>query len=207
LRASSTTIQSVARPRSEEARQAALTATVDLMLDTGVESVTFDDVAARSGVAKTTLYRHFGSKQAMVVEAAGSCFETVPTPDTGDLLQDLSILFDQKRHSASHRQLTELFPMLIAAGDRDPELRALLQRQHEERRRPTRTVLQLAQLRGEISRELDLEVAVSMVLGPFTIRKLIDRQEVTDEFAERVLREVVAVLRATALAEAALPTR
>jgi len=207
LRASSTTLQSVARPRSEEARQAALTATVDLMLDSGVESVTFDDVAARSGVAKTTLYRHFGSKQAMVVEAAGSCFETVPTPDTGDLLQDLSILFDQKRHSASHRQLTELFPMLIAAGDRDPELRALLQRQHEERRRPTRTVLQLAQLRGEISRELDLEVAVSMVLGPFTIRKLIDRQEVTDEFAERVLREVVAVLRATALAEAALPTR
>jgi hypothetical protein len=97
--------------------------------------------------------------------------------------------------------------MLIAAGDRDPELRALLQRQHEERRRPTRTVLQLAQLRGEISRELDLEVAVSMVLGPFTIRKLIDRQEVTDEFAERVLREVVAVLRATALATAALPTR
>jgi AcrR family transcriptional regulator len=207
LRASSTTIRSVARPRSEEARQAALTATVDLMLDTGVEAVTFDDVAARSGVAKTTLYRHFGSKQAMVVEAAGSCFETVPTPDTGDLLQDLSILFDQKRHSASHRQLTELFPMLIAAGDRDPELRALLQRQHEERRRPTRTVLQLAQLRGEISRELDLEVAVSMVLGPFTIRKLIDRQEVTDEFAERVLREVVAVLRATALAEAARPTR
>ena len=207
LRSSSTTIQSVARPRSEEARQAALTATVDLMLDSGVESVTFDDVAARSGVAKTTLYRHFGSKQAMVVEAAGSCFETVPTPDTGDLLQDLSILFDQKRHSASHRQLTELFPMLIAAGDRDPELRALLQRQHEERRRPTRTVLQLAQLRGEISRDLDLEVAVSMVLGPFTIRKLIDRQEVTDEFAERVLREVVAVLRATALAEAALPTR
>jgi AcrR family transcriptional regulator len=207
LRASSTTLQSVARPRSEEARQAALTATVDLMLDSGVESVTFDDVAARSGVAKTTLYRHFGSKQAMVVEAAGSCFETVPTPDTGDLLQDLSILFDQKRHSASHRQLTELFPMLIAAGDRDPELRALLQRQHEERRRPTRTVLQLAQLRGEISRDLDLEVAVSMVLGPFTIRKLIDRQEVTDEFAERVLREVVAVLRATALAEAALPTR
>ena len=200
LRASSTTLQSVARPRSEEARQAALTATVDLMLDSGVESVTFDDVAARSGVAKTTLYRHFGSKQAMVVEAAGSCFETVPTPDTGDLLEDLSILFDQKRHSASHRQLTELFPMLIAAGDRDPELRALLQRQHEERRRPTRTVLQLAQLRGEISRELDLEIAVSMVLGPFTIRKLIDRQEVTDEFAERALREVVAVLRSTALA-------
>src|SRR5688500_192703 len=47
------------RPRSEEARQAALAATVDLVLAHGVEGVTFEDVAARSGVAKTTLYRHF----------------------------------------------------------------------------------------------------------------------------------------------------
>ena len=198
IHAGSTTLPSVARPRSEEARQAALAATVDLMLESGVEAVTFDDVAARSGVAKTTLYRHFGSKPAMVVEAAGSCFETVPTPDTGDLLQDLTLLFDQKRRGPGHRQLTELFPMLIAAGDRDPELHELLQRQHEERRRPTRTVLQLAQLRGEISRDLDLEVAVSMVLGPFTIRKLVERQEITDEFLERTLRQVVGVLRTTA---------
>jgi AcrR family transcriptional regulator len=188
----------VARPRSEEARQAALSATVDLMLEQGVEAVTFEDVAARSGVAKTTLYRHFGSKQVMVVEAAGSCFVPVTTPDTGDLLQDLSELYAQTRANSSHRELTELFPMLIAAGDRDAELQALLQRQHEERRRPTRTVLQLAQLRGEISRDLDLEVATSMVMGPFTVRKLIDRGEVDDEFTERVLSSVVGVLRAAA---------
>jgi AcrR family transcriptional regulator len=188
----------VARPRSEEARQAALSATVDLMLEHGVDAVTFEDVAARSGVAKTTLYRHFGTKQALVVEAAGSCFVPVTTPDTGDLLQDLTDLFEQNRANSSHRQLTELFPMLIAAGDRDPELRALLQRQHEERRRPTRTVLQLAQLRGEISRDLDLEVATSMVLGPFSVRKLIEREEVTEEFTDRVLSAVVGVLRAAA---------
>jgi AcrR family transcriptional regulator len=188
----------VARPRSEEARQAALAATVDLMLEQGVEAVTFEDVAARSGVAKTTLYRHFGTKQVMVVEAAGSCFVPVTTPDTGDLLQDLEDLFAQTRANSSHRQLTELFPMLIAAGDRDPELQALLQRQHEERRRPTRTILQLAQLRGEIARDLDLEVATSMVLGPFTVRKLIEREEVDDAFTERVLTSVVGVLRAAA---------
>lgn len=193
----STTIPSVARPRSEEARQAALSATVDLMLEHGVEAVTFDDVAARSGVAKTTLYRHFGTKATLVVEAAGSCFVPATTPDTGDLLQDLTLLFGQHRDTAGHRQLTELFPQLIAAGDRDPELRDLLRRQHEERRRPTRTILQLAQLRGEISRDLDLEVATSMVLGPFTIKKLVEREEISEEWSQRVLAQVVGVLRAT----------
>jgi AcrR family transcriptional regulator len=188
----------MARPRSEVARKAALRATVDLMLEQGVEAVTFEDVAARSGVAKTTLYRHFGTKQGLVVEAAGSCFVPVTTPDTGDLLEDLTILLVQGRDHESHRQLTELFPMLIAAGDRDPELRALLRRQHEERRRPTRTVLQLAQLRGEISRDLDLEVVGSMILGPFTIRKMVEREDVTEAYARRVLEQVVGVLRATA---------
>lgn len=194
----STTISSVARPRSEEARQAALSATVDLMLEHGVDAVTFDDVAARSGVAKTTLYRHFGTKASLVVEAAGSCFVPATTPDTGDLLQDLTELFAQHRQGDGHRQLTELFPQLIAAGDRDPELRDLLRRQHDERRRPTRTVLQLAQLRGEISRDLDLEVATSMIIGPFTIRKMVEREEITEEWLARVLPEVVGVLRATA---------
>jgi AcrR family transcriptional regulator len=41
----------MARPRSEEAREAALEATVELVLERGVEGVTFEDVATRSGVA------------------------------------------------------------------------------------------------------------------------------------------------------------
>ena len=188
----------VARPRSETARKAALEATLDLLQEGTVESITFDDVAARSGVAKTTLYRHFGSKQAMVVAAASSCFVEHPTPDTGSLLDDLRVILDKATTAEEKHRVPDVMPALLAASDGDPELHACLSKMLEERRRPIRTVLQLAQLRGEVDRDLDLDVAVSLVIGPFVQRQLVDRLEVTADFAEAVLRTVVAGLRASA---------
>jgi AcrR family transcriptional regulator len=194
----STTLESVARPRSEEARQAALEATVDLVLENGIEAVTFEDVAVRSGVAKTTLYRHFGSKPAMVVEAARSCFVVHSTPDTGDLAEDLHRIFEEGKQAEEERRVPDLIPVLIAAGDRDPELATLVAEMLEERRRPIRTVLQLAQLRGEIGRDVDLDVALTLIIGPFIMRRMIDRIAVTPEFRHAVVEHAVAALRATA---------
>jgi AcrR family transcriptional regulator len=188
----------MARPRSEEARSAALRATIDLVLANGIEGVTFDEVAERSGVAKTTLYRHFGTKQKMVVEAAFSCFVEHPTPDTGDLATDLRVLFEKSGHSEEEHRVPDMMRALLAAGDRDLELKELALAMGEERRRPIRTVLQLAQLRGEIGRDVDLDVAVALVIGPFVMRRTVDRQEITPEFRAAVLDLAVVSLRATA---------
>jgi AcrR family transcriptional regulator len=192
----------MARPRSEEAREAALEATVELVLERGVEGVTFEDVATRSGVAKTTLYRHFGTKQAMVAAAAGSCIVQYATPDTGDLADDLRLIFERFKTAEDERRLPDIMPALLAASHRDDELHHLVTSMLEEKRRPIRTVLQLAQLRGEIGRDLDLDVALTLLVGPFVQRRTIDRQEITPEFRDAVLRSVVAGLRATATADA-----
>ena len=186
------------RPRSEEARSAAVAATVDLVLESGVEGVTFEEVAARSGVAKSTLYRHFGTKQAMVVEAATTCFVEMVTPDTGDLATDLRTIFDRAKGDDEAHRIPDLMPALIAASDRDEDLHGLLLSVLEERRRPIRTVLQLAQLRREIGRHVDLDMALTLLLGPFTQRRMVDRREITPEFVDEVITHVVAALRATA---------
>jgi AcrR family transcriptional regulator len=193
-------LAAMARPRSEEAREAALEATVDLVLDHGIAGVTFEDVASRSGVAKSTLYRHFGTKQAMVVAAAYSCFVEHPTPDTGDLADDLRLIFEKGKQVEDEHRLPDILPALLSASETDPELHALVRAIHEERRRPIRTVLQLAQLRGEIGRDIDLEIALSMIIGPFVMKRIIDREEVTPAFREAVISTAVAGLRATATA-------
>lgn len=193
---------SMARPRSEEAREAALAATVDVILSSGVEGVTFEEVASRSGVAKTTLYRHFGTKQAMVAAAAGSCFVEIATPDSGDLAEDLRTIFDRFKQVEEVHRLPDVMPALLSASLSDPELHELVTTMLEERRRPIRTALQLAQLRGEISRDLDLDIALALLIGPFVQRRTIDRTEITPEFRDAVLASVVAGLRATATAGA-----
>ena len=184
------------RPRSEEARQAALDAALDLLAEQGVDAATFEEVATRSGVAKTTLYRHFGTKQAMLVAAASSCFVEHPTPDTGDLLEDLRLIFDKGADAEERHRVPDVMRRLLSAGD--PELHRCLVAMLEERRRPVRTVLQLAQLRGEISRDADLDVALAMLIGPFVQRRMLDGVDITPEFADAVITTVVAGLRAGA---------
>ena len=126
----------------------------------------------------------------------------VPHPDTGDLADDLRLIFDRFKTAEDERRLPDIMPALLAASSRDDELHRLVTSMLDEKRRPIRTVLQLAQLRGEIGRDLDLDVALTLSIGPFVQRRTIDRQEITPEFREAVLRSVVAGLRATAAVDA-----
>lgn len=191
----------MARPRSEHAHNAAIDATVAVLLESGVEGVTLDEVAARSGVAKSTLYRHFGSKEALVAKAARCWVTELPTPDTGDLAEDLNFLFGRYEDADQHNRFPQIMTMLVDAANRDPQLQTIVDQVLEERRRPLRTIVRLAQLRGEVSPELDLDVAIAMIVGPLTHWKMIERREVTPEFKRQILAGAVAALRATATAD------
>ena len=70
---------------SERARAEVLEAAADLVAEVGVERATIEEIAARSGVAKTTIYRHWPSKQALVVDAVRGVLPADgarPTPAT-----------------------------------------------------------------------------------------------------------------------------
>src|SRR5436190_2605757 len=83
----------MARPRSEEARRKALAAATDLIVERGVANLTIEEVAHRSGVAKTTIYRHWPERASLVLDTVRACFAAVPTPDTGTLRGDLDAYF------------------------------------------------------------------------------------------------------------------
>jgi AcrR family transcriptional regulator len=69
------------RPRSEEAHQAILDATLELLVEVGFSALTVEGVASRAGVGKATIYRRWPSKLPLVVEAFGQLpgFEEVDT--------------------------------------------------------------------------------------------------------------------------------
>ena len=75
-------LSDMARPRSDQARRKLLDAAQAILGSEGVNAVTGDDVARRSGVAKTTLYRHFGTTEALVFAAVEDRVSTVALPDT-----------------------------------------------------------------------------------------------------------------------------
>jgi AcrR family transcriptional regulator len=188
----------MARPRSEEARLRTIEATIQTLLEHGAEGLTMEEIAERSGVAKSTIYRHFGTREHLVAESVRSCVVEQPTPDSGSLAEDLTELFTRYDESEETKRLNELFPLLIDAARRDAGMREVLHDLLVERQRPMRTVLKLAQGRGEIDPDLDLDVAVAVLIGPFTYRRMVQDAEITDEFVAAVVQTGIAALRSTA---------
>ena len=190
----------MARPRSEDARRRVLDATVEALLAGGVEGSTIEDIADRSGVAKSTIYRHFGGRDALLIEAVKSCITQAPTPDSGSLAEDLEELFSRYDQD-DNRQINALIPLLLDERRRDPAMQIAVDVVLTERQRPLRTVLQLAHFRGEIDPALDLDVALAMLIGPLTYRRMVQDQEITEDFIATVLPGAIAALRSTAPVE------
>jgi AcrR family transcriptional regulator len=179
------------RSRSERCRQEVLDVVVDLVGEVGVERVTIEEVALRSGVAKTTIYRHWPSKQALVVEAAATCLREVFTPNSGDLRLDLIACFEGFIRSSRNARLDPVYPALLAASRHDAELARLLRQFQDERRVPVITVLQLAQARGELPPDLDIALAASLLIGPIMYHKVVLHELVDRPFIEEVVDGVL----------------
>jgi AcrR family transcriptional regulator len=182
-------------PRSERARRDVLEVTADLVAEVGVEAVTIEEVAARSGVAKTTIYRHWPSKPALVLAAVGGCLAPLVTPNSGDLRTDVLACFEGIVQSGLSGRVSQMMLSVLDAAQRDEDLARLVDGWIEDRRRPLVTVLQLAQGRGDLPAELDPELGAVLLVGPLQYRKLIQRVPVDETFLVAVVDHVLAGLR------------
>jgi AcrR family transcriptional regulator len=189
--------------RSDVARREALAATADLIAERGVDNLTIEDVAARSGVAKTTIYRHWPSRGPLIIDAVRSCWAHLPTPDTGDLRTDLVRLFEGMVRVDLSSLAGRIMPSLLSVAARDPEVERLTRELAEERARPVREILGRAVARGELSAAVDEEVALGLVVGPLLYRKVHRRLPLTTEYLEACIDASVVGLQAMAPASSA----
>lgn len=187
----------MARPRSEEARRKVLEATAELIIEDGVAKVTMEEVAARSGVAKTTIYRHWPERPALILDTVGQTFRRVATPDTGSLREDLLAFFNGMVRADLSGKVGRMMPCLIDAASRDPEMEQLLARLGVEREQPIRTIVGRAQQRGELPMELDDRVVVGTIVGPIVFRKVMQRAQIDSDYIERCIEVAITGLRAS----------
>jgi AcrR family transcriptional regulator len=178
--------------RSERARQAVLNATSDLVAEVGVERTTIDEIASRSGVAKTTIYRHFASKEVLVVEAVHACTSIPVVTDTGSLRDDLISCFSGTTKASYDGRLGDMMLSLMDAAQRDPELGRLVRAQTDQRRRVAGDVIRRAVARGDLPADVDVDLLVTLLAGPLVYTKIVRRLRVTDELVAAVVDTVLA---------------
>jgi AcrR family transcriptional regulator len=182
------------RPRSAEADQAIVAATVAVLMEDGYRGLRMEAVVARSGVGKATLYRRFGSKPELVAHVVRHLNRGITAPDTGSLEGDWLALADTVLSAARTTNSAVFLPRLLAESAGDPELhRIFYENLVEPRRSATREVLERAIARGELREDLDLELAMDVLVGPIIYRLLIaggDIEQLPDpaEFLAFVMR-------------------
>ena len=162
------------RPRSAVADAAIVRATLELLLEDGYRALTMEQVRARAGVGKATLYRRYGSKQELVANAIRHLNQPLETPDTGAVREDILAIARTVLAGAERVQFATFVPRLLAEAAGDAEMHAIF---YENLVAPRRTVmgevLRRGVERGELRADLDVELAIDIFTGPWVYRLLI----------------------------------
>ncbi len=177
--------------RVRRSKQAVLTATFRLLSETGLSGVSIDAVARRSGVAKTTIYRHWPSRSALVLDACSKLKPKSEAPDTANLKDDVAALATNLASRLRTARWATVLPSIIDAAERDPELAGLHSQLHAEMTTGFRAVVERAQQRGELSRGRRPTEVVAMILGPLFHRRWFSREPLDEGFVKRVIESAV----------------
>jgi AcrR family transcriptional regulator len=166
--ASDSAIRKPGRPRSAQADQAILRATLEELAEIGIEAMSIEGVAARAGVGKTTIYRRWPSKEELIRAAVSIIHIQTPIPDTGNLREDVfSMVHNTLDVANRYPLLPKLFFRAVSEIKANPQFFTVLQAQLTGPRiHHFVEMIEKAKARGEIRPELDAFVVLGAIMGP-----------------------------------------
>ena len=176
------------RPRSEESRQSILRSTLKLLKqDGGFAELSIEAIAADANVGKTTVYRWWPTKAALVADAFfASAEEELQFPNTGSFQKDMSLQMRRViRIFRSERG--KVVAALLAGGQSDSELlEAFRERFLWPKRRQAYQTLHRGIDRGELPADSDLDLILDSLYGPIYMRFLIRHDKLDESFADEI---------------------
>jgi AcrR family transcriptional regulator len=178
--------------RTARVRAAVIAATLAELADVGYSALSLESVAKRAGVGKTTLYRRWGTREELVLEAmlerAG---EHISVADTGSLRRDLLELARTAAANAATPEVAAMARAVAAESPHDPRLAAANRRFWAERLALDGAIIERAIERGEIEPGTDPARVVESVLGPIHLRLLLTGEVVDRRFLEGIVDTVI----------------
>jgi TetR/AcrR family transcriptional regulator of autoinduction and epiphytic fitness len=148
-------------------------AALDELADAGYGGFTIESVAARAGVAKSTIYRHWSDKLALVADAFESSHEEmVPDTATGTARDRIVSLLRHVAEVVVDSTFSRCIPALIEGAVRDRRLREFQHRYSTERRGGLVAGIDDGIAAGEFSHQIDPDLAAQLLLGVIFYRRL-----------------------------------
>jgi AcrR family transcriptional regulator len=171
------------RPGGRAARVGAAVhqAVTELISERGHGKFTVGDVAARAGVADSSIYRRWGSLETLLTDVALTRLNArSPMPDTGTLAGDLRVYAANVAREITGPEGLALLRLAVALSSTGPQGKQALDDLLAERGRQLQTMLDRATTRGEPA--LDALDILDHVMAPMYIRVLFDLGPLTPDY-------------------------
>jgi AcrR family transcriptional regulator len=184
------------RPRSEQADRAIIEAALSLFAESGPDGLCIEQVAARAGVGKATIYRRWPGKEDLLLDALAALKTPLPEPRGRSVREDLvAVLGAMCRDTADPRRARQ-FALLQGEGAQYPRLMArFIETVVEPRREVVRSVLRRGVATGELREDADIEAALYVLRGAAlasTAPATTGHQEpIPSDYAQRVVDTVL----------------
>jgi TetR/AcrR family transcriptional regulator of autoinduction and epiphytic fitness len=178
-------------PRVERSRRVILEAVLDELGKVGYGTLTIEGVAARAGVGKSTIYRHWPGKLELVEDAFRTLKASVVVPEGGTLRERVIAILEQVAGLLRESTYSACMPALIDAAERDPRVRAFHARFSAERRAVLVGILRDAVESGELPPTADPELLADALVGPILVRRLMLTEPVGPEIAAALVDQIL----------------
>jgi AcrR family transcriptional regulator len=179
------------RPPAPGTAERVLAAALELLARDGYAGLTLNALAARAGVAKTTILRRWGSKAAVAAAAVERlALHSVDLPESGTLRGDLKTL-QEKAVAVFTEGDGSFVPRLIRESGHHPEIADLLHTVIHTRRLAYHRILGRAIARHELHPDVDQDVIIDLLVGPIWTRLLITRAPITDALIDEIVDVII----------------
>jgi AcrR family transcriptional regulator len=181
--------------RVARSRAAGLAAARELLLGEGLAAMTHARVAEASGLHRATVYRHWPSMVALLLDVTRhETAVTIPAP-TGDLRHDLNAGLRAVRDDLVDRGFGRFLAALIDQAERDEHIHAAKVAIVAVGLGAIRAALASAIERGELPSDLDADAGVSQLFGPILYRRLLSAEQIPDDYIAQLVDTYLAVHR------------
>jgi AcrR family transcriptional regulator len=176
--------------RSARVRDAVFEATRQLLVEKGFEDLSIVGIAARSGVNATSIYRRWGNKVNLAVEAIlGSEEVHISVPDTGSLRADLIELLRElhRYHQSPEGRALAVVNASLALRKGSSELKEARLKYWQVMFDRVDEIYRRAIRRGELHEHVDTQFITQVLIAPFFLQLLITGEELDERLPERVV--------------------
>jgi TetR/AcrR family transcriptional regulator, regulator of autoinduction and epiphytic fitness len=179
-------------PRIRRTRQAVLPAALSVLAERGFANFTMEGVAEAAGVAKSTVYRYWPTRLALLRDALeGLNRQPDAELEPGPARARIERLLQHLAAALCDGVFSACIPALIEAAERHPEVAGFLH-QYSDRRRATLTaVIQTGIDQGELPAHLDPELAALALSGPIFYRRLMTAHPLPPAHVPGLVRQVL----------------